>query len=158
MLVRTEVFERTGPLDEGLMSTREHIDFCMTVTHHGGTTYLEPTSIVTYVPGQPERSDLPFFMLRWSDKWHYASLNRFKNKWDLTEVKYKKPGFRRERAYIAPFVKRLPVLGSVAVLNKTVTKLLVLTDRVVNRAVSFRYDQTQAVSYTHLTLPSICSV
>lgn len=143
MLVRTEVFELTGPLDEGLMSTREHIDFCMTVTRHGGTNYLEPTSIVTYVPGQPETSDLPFFMLRWSDKWHYASLKRFKDKWDLTEMKRKKPGFRRERAYIAPFVKRLRVVGSVAVLNKAVTKLLVSMDRVVNRAVSFRYDQTQ---------------
>src|SRR5262245_29177704 len=31
MLVRTDAFERLGPLDEGLLSLHEHIDFCLSV-------------------------------------------------------------------------------------------------------------------------------
>ncbi|MCH2176688.1 MAG: glycosyltransferase [Lentisphaeria bacterium] len=39
MMVRKKIFNLTGPLDEGLMSTLEHIDFCMMVTKFGGTIF-----------------------------------------------------------------------------------------------------------------------
>ncbi|MCJ8328722.1 MAG: glycosyltransferase [Lentisphaeria bacterium] len=143
MMVRTEIFKSTGLLDEGLMSTREHIDFCMTVTQFGGTIYMEPNSIVTYIPGPPEKSDMLFFMLRWSDKRHYASMKRFKTKWELDEVKYKKPGFRRERAYIAPLVEKIPLIRSKKKLKKKSTKILVSLDRLINRFLSFCYDKEQ---------------
>ncbi|MGB3557952.1 MAG: glycosyltransferase, partial [Geitlerinemataceae cyanobacterium] len=67
MLVRREIFAQIGLLDEGLLSTREHIDFCLSVAQAGGTVYCEPESVVTYVTGKLEWSDLPFFFLRWSD-------------------------------------------------------------------------------------------
>ena len=86
VLVRTEVFENLGPLDEKLMSSPEHIDLCLAVREAGGTVYFEPGSIVTYVTPPPfALTDLPFFLLRWSDGWNQASLEHFRNKWNLTE-------------------------------------------------------------------------
>jgi len=143
MLVRTEIFKCTGPLDEGLMSTREHIDFCMTVTRCGGTVYMEPKAIVTYVPGSLAKSDMLFFMLRWSDKRHYASLKNFKAKWNFTKVIYKKPGFRRERAYITPLIQKISFVMSRPKLKERLTKLLISFDRLMNRFLSFCYEKKQ---------------
>jgi GT2 family glycosyltransferase len=42
MIVRTEIFEQIGLLDEGLMNTKEHVDLCMLVEKVGGSVYLEP--------------------------------------------------------------------------------------------------------------------
>lgn len=84
VLVRREVFARLGPLDEGLKSTREHVDFSLTVKEAGGTIYFEPESIVTYVPPPPFAwFDLPFYLTRWSEAWNWASLQHFRNKWKL---------------------------------------------------------------------------
>lgn len=86
MLVRSEVFERLGPLDESLLSTLEHIDLCLLVHEAGGSIYFEPESIVTYVPPPPFAwSDLPYYILRWSEAWNQASLQRFRSKWNLSE-------------------------------------------------------------------------
>lgn len=85
MLVRRDIFETIGLLDEQLLNTREHIDFCLNIIQAGGTIYCEPTSIVTYVTGKLEWSDLPFFCLRWSDDWELATIQYFNQKWNLTE-------------------------------------------------------------------------
>lgn len=87
MLVRTEVFEKIGLLDEGLLSTHEHIDFCLNVREAGGSIYFEPQSAMTYIPPPVMAwSDLRYFMLRWSDKWQMASLRHFQRKWNLDEA------------------------------------------------------------------------
>lgn len=86
LLVRAEVFKRLGPLDEGLLSDFEHIDLCLTVREAGGTIYVEPEALVNWVPPPPLAwSDLPYFMLRWSEAWNRASLRRFREKWRLAE-------------------------------------------------------------------------
>jgi hypothetical protein len=83
-LVRTDVFHRLGPLDEGLLSATAHTDLCLRVRNGGGQVYLEPASVVTYLPPPPfEPFDLPYFQLRWSDAWNQATLRRFRRKWDL---------------------------------------------------------------------------
>lgn len=86
-LVRTDVFHRIGELDERLLATKEHIDFCMTVWASGGTVLLEPSSIVTYLfPGRNNpliRGDRKFFALRWSPEWQRKSLDHFQAKWSL---------------------------------------------------------------------------
>ncbi len=83
-LVRTEVFERLGPLDEALLSASEHTDLCLLTRAAGEAVYLEPASVVTYVPPPPlEATDLTYFRLRWSEAWNAASLARFREKWDL---------------------------------------------------------------------------
>lgn len=142
MLVRTEIFLRTGKLDEALLSTREHIDFCMSVTNTGGTIYCEPASVVTYVPGPLQWSDLTFFMLRWSDAWEVASLEHFRTKWELTEDKYFKKrysrlGQRRHQAIVRPFVRRIAFGNR----NPLLEKMLISVDRIINRYITARFDR-----------------
>ncbi len=84
-LVRREVFDRLGPLDEQLWSAAEHTDLCLAVREAGGEVFLEPDSVVTYVPPPPlARSDREYFALRWSDAWNVASVEHFRAKWNLT--------------------------------------------------------------------------
>lgn len=119
VLVRRDIFEQVGLLDEAMLNTKEHLDFCMSVIQAGGTVYFEPNSIVTYVPGPPlELTDLHYYMLRWSDEWTLNSLNRLRQKWNLSEdsyftSKYKKLGWRRYGTIIDPLARRLTFgLGS----------------------------------------------
>lgn len=141
VLVRKEIFERIGYLDEAMLNTKEHLDFCMTVTQVGGKVYFEPDSLVTYVPGPPlELSDLAFYMLRWSDAWTLASLQRIREKWDLSEdgyfkTKYKKLGVRRISTIIKPLVRRL----SFGAENKPLKRMLKSLDRKFNSYLTNRY-------------------
>jgi GT2 family glycosyltransferase len=84
MLILTEAARRTGPFDEQLFSMHEHEDFCLAVREGGGSVYLEPRSVITYIAPPPFAwSDLPFFMLRWSEAWNSDSHEHFRNKWGL---------------------------------------------------------------------------
>ncbi len=129
MLVRTAIFEKTGLLDEGMLATREHIDFCFVVTQAGGSIYSEREAVVTTdtvgtetnqqgliawfgAPQLPdfEWSDVPYFMVRWSDAWDRASLHHLRHKWDLTEdeyfkKRYQKLGARRHELLVKPLVR-----------------------------------------------------
>ena len=136
MLVRTEIFAQIGFLDEALLSTKEHVDLCMMVAAAGGTVYLEPESVVTYVPGPPlEWTDLHYYMLRWSDRWELASLKHLREKWNLSEDeyfqnKYKRLGIRRQMTIIRPFARKLS-LGNFGF--RVINKILREMDRVLNR-------------------------
>ncbi|TKB70428.1 MAG: glycosyltransferase [Nitrospira sp.] len=84
VLVRRDVFQRVGSLDERLMSTREHVDLSLAVQEAGGSIYFEPDSVVTYIPPPPFAwFDYPFFLRRWSESWNIASLRHFRAKWRL---------------------------------------------------------------------------
>jgi GT2 family glycosyltransferase len=84
MLVRTECFERVGKLDEQLLSFFPDKDFGLTVSEAGGETYFEPRAVVSFAAVQQVAwSDVPFFVLRWSDLWNDISLRRFCEKWRL---------------------------------------------------------------------------
>jgi GT2 family glycosyltransferase len=139
MLVRTDIFDRIGLLDEKLLSTREHIDFSMTVSNGGGTIYCEPDSVVTYVPDSGfEWSDLPYFMLRWSDAWEVASLEYFMQKWDLPKTdkyfkkRFSRLGQRRHQAFLRPLVHQISFGGYYTWLEK----MLVAIERKVNQYIS----------------------
>ena len=141
MLVRRSLFDSIGSLDENLLSTREHIDFCLTVAQVGGTVYCEPASVVTYVPEVLYRwSDLAFFMLRWSDEWEVRSLKYFCKKWDLPKKdkyfkkRYNRLGYRRHQAFLKPWVKR--VLGQVP---PGLMNALIRVERHINRWVTDNY-------------------
>lgn len=129
MLVRTEIFQQIGPLDKKLLSTREHIDFCLNVTQAGGTIYCEPESVVTYVPDILYRwSDLSYFMLRWSDEWERKSLKHFRKKWNLDKDKYFKKryrrlGHRRHQAFLRPFLRQLTFGQAVPMLENAAIAL-----------------------------------
>jgi GT2 family glycosyltransferase len=84
MLVRTELFAATGLFDEAILSVNEHVDYCMRARALGRTIYLEPSSVVTHVPAMRlEPSDLPFFMLRWSERWNRSTAQHFNAKYRL---------------------------------------------------------------------------
>ncbi len=150
MMVRTEIFEKIGLLDESIMNTKEHADFCMTVTQAGGTVYLEPSSLVTYVPGLSFHwSDLHFYMLRWSDAWGIASLKRLRDKWNLSNDEYG-IGYlvwRRKMAIIRPLMQSLPYGQK----NKLLQKTLVLMDIILNRFIVIHYSLTQLGRKRELT-------
>lgn len=154
-LVRTEIFHRIGYLDEAMLNTKEHLDFCMTVAQVGGTVYFEPDSLVTYVPGPPlELTDLHFYMLRWSDAWTLASLQRIREKWNLSEdgyfqTKYKKLGVRRIATIVKPLVRQLS-FGSE---NKPLKRMLKKLDRKLNRYLTDRY--AKILPQSQLELPPI---
>lgn len=82
VLVQSDALRRLGPLDEGLMSTREHLDLCLRTLRAGGTVYLEPRAVITYlVPPPIAWSDAPFWVLRWSDEWGRATYRRLAETW-----------------------------------------------------------------------------
>lgn len=84
MLVRREAFDRTGLLDEQLLSFMDHMDFCMAVRQAGGAVYFEPEAIVTHLAPPPFAAmDVPYFLLRWSDAWLHASARHFAAKHGL---------------------------------------------------------------------------
>lgn len=116
VLVRKAVFDdKLGQLDEGMLCTKEHLDFCMSVRDAGGSVYFEPSSIVTYVPGVPEnRFDLHYYMLRWSNDWTLRSLSYMREKWNLFEDEYfkaktrhKKLGWRRFSTILMPLSHKM---------------------------------------------------
>ena len=89
LMARTDIFDQIGPFDEGMLAVRENLDFCLMVSQAGGTVYSEPASVITYLDGRPLKwSDMPFYVVRWSDEWTLASLHHFRDKWDLTEDAY----------------------------------------------------------------------
>lgn len=159
MLVRTEIFEKTGLLDEGMLATREHIDFCFMVTQAGGTVYSEREAYITtdtlgvatnqtgllaafgYIQIPDFKwSDLPYFMLRWSDAWDLASLHHLREKWNLAEDKYFKKrykgvGSRRLEALIKPLVRSLTFGKG----NPWLEATLISLDRRLNHYLYNRY-------------------
>jgi GT2 family glycosyltransferase len=148
MLVRTELFEKIGGLDEGFSCTKEYLDFCMTVAQAGSTIYLEPASVVTFLTHPPapslKWSDLPYFMMRWSDAWERESLLHFQQKWKLEQNKYftkrfKKLGWRRREEMIQPLVEQFNFLG--ATRKKWLEKRLVSLEKLLNRYLSNRYER-----------------
>lgn len=155
MLVRRELFDRVGLLDEGFSCTKEYLDFCMSVTQSGGKVYLEPASVVTFLTHPPapplEWTDLPYFMVRWSDAWELASLQHFQKKWNLVESeyfkkRYKKLGRRRREEIIQPLVKRFAFLGKTS--TKWLEKRLVSLEKQLNRCICDR----------HARRANICSI
>ncbi|MET0151487.1 MAG: glycosyltransferase [Candidatus Binatia bacterium] len=105
LMARAQIFDRIGSFDEGMLSVRENLDFCMMVRQAGGSIWFEPASVITYLAGAPLHcSDLPFYAIRWSDEWTLSSLHRLRDKWGLTEnayftTQYANPGWRR-REYL----------------------------------------------------------
>ncbi len=149
MLVRTAIFDQIGLLDEGFSCTKEYLDFCMLVAQAGGTVYLEPASVVTFLTHPPapalKWSDLPYFMVRWSDAWERESLLHFQKKWDLVETKYfikrlKKLGWRRREEMIHPLIEPFKFLGVGP--TKWIEKRLVRLEKRLNRLVSARHART----------------
>lgn len=89
MLVRMALFDKIGLMDPKVYNLHEERDFCLAAIEAGGEVYIEPRSVVTYVPPPPcQWWDLPFFMLRWSEHWSVASVRLFNKKWNIDGVRH----------------------------------------------------------------------
>lgn len=143
MLAKRSILTKIGPLDEKLLNTREHIDFCLQVNQAGGQIYCEPSSVVSYVPDILYRwSDLAFFMLRWSDAWEVKSLKHFREKWNLDKDKYfkkryKRLGHRRHYAFLRPLVRKLTLGRTIPWLETLAIRL----ERQLNRLITRRHER-----------------
>ncbi|HHP7232372.1 MAG TPA: glycosyltransferase family 2 protein [Xenococcaceae cyanobacterium] len=153
MLVRTAIFTQIGLLDEGMLATREHIDFCFMVTQAGGKIYSDRLSVITtdtlgiasnktgleawfgkvQLP-EFKWSDLAYFMLRWNHEWDKGSLDHLRQKWNLAEDKYFKKryqglGSRRRELLIEPLVQRLTFGKG----NERLESILIALEQRLNR-------------------------
>ena len=83
-LLRTELFDKFGLQDPRYLSSGESLDLCLQLREAGYPVYIEPAAVVANQPPPPFRwSDLPFYLLRWSDAWNRISLRCFREHWDL---------------------------------------------------------------------------
>lgn len=139
MLVQMDFFRQQGPLDEGFCCTKEYLDFAIAVTRSGGSIYLEPASVVTFLTHPPAPRlrwiDLPHFSLRWSDAWERASLQHLQKKWNLADSRYfqkryKKLGWRRWEELIKPRIDGLAWLGQQR--TKRLEKQLIVWEKWLN--------------------------
>ncbi len=141
MMVRRSVLRETGPLDEGILSTREHIDFCMVVAERGGAIYFEPASVVTYLNDARMRvTDVHYYMLRWGDAWERTSLLRMAEKWNLSTAgalgaRLRNVGWRRRKYLIRPVAHAMG-LGPGTIASRIFARGLSVVDRCVNPAIS----------------------
>jgi GT2 family glycosyltransferase len=140
-LVRKSFFDEHGLLDEGLLSTREHIDLCLCAAKVGGTVYCERQSIVTYMTGAEfDWYDYTYFSLRWSDAWDLASFEHFRKKWNVEEDwyferRYNRLGRRRYRALMRPIISRFPLKEK----RNAFADWLQVIERPINNFISDRY-------------------
>ena len=83
-LLRTETFDKFGLQDPRYLSCAESLDLCLQLREAGYPVYLEPSAIVSNQQPPPFLwSDLPFYILRWSDAWNRISLRCFRERWDI---------------------------------------------------------------------------
>jgi GT2 family glycosyltransferase len=80
-LVRRSVIDAIGGMDENLLTTREHLDYCLRALDIGGSIFFEPSAVIGYRSPPPfALYDLPYFLLRWSDAWTEHTLRHFARK------------------------------------------------------------------------------
>ncbi len=85
VLVTRPALDAVLPLDEGLLSTRDHCDLTLQAKERGGEIWLEPSVTITQMelPARLPRIDRGYYALRWCDAWNRAALARFREKWGL---------------------------------------------------------------------------
>jgi GT2 family glycosyltransferase len=138
VLVRTEAARAPGMIDPEILNTREHIDFCMNVRAAGGEIWLEPDSLVTYLHDAPiGPSDLPYYMLRWSDGWERRSLQHLIAKWGLTTkgtagYRLGTVGWRRRQYLVSPFAERVAAMAPDGVARRAVRRVVMGGERRIN--------------------------
>lgn len=133
-LARRSVFDRIGLLDEEMLATKEHVDFCLGVLSTGGKVLLEPRSIVTYLfpnrarPITPD--DRAYFLVRWSDDWQLRSLNRLAEKWGLVpdqpylSDRRSATHWRYNEGLVKPIVRQLPMVEKSDFMRKAARRVI----------------------------------
>ncbi len=148
VLVRRSAFDAIGPLDEELLSTREHLDLCLQVQAAGGEVWSDMTSFVTYDHPPPVTlGDLPFFLLRWSEAWNVASLRHFVAKYGLSEEYIERAGGSRTRRWVVFEPVRARARQSLGEKGeRVVSRALIAGERQVNQVVVGRLARSVAAA------------
>lgn len=150
VMARRDMLERMGWLDEGMLATKEHLDFCMSVIAAGGRIRVEPRSVVTYVfpcRAKPMSvGDYPYFALRWSPKWQKDSLEHFQKKWGIGDEEYfsermDKIYWRHMEGIIRPTLNRVPYLRKSGLWHKAGGKVMRGALRLMSSAMARRHAQ-----------------
>lgn len=136
MLARTEFIQSLGGLDEGLLSTREHLDVCLAASELGEEVYFEPGSRVTYLTPPPiDRADLSFFLRRWSERWNEASLEHFCAKHGIApSYRDRMVGMRARRQLMLRPVRTASARLLPGPADRFAMRVLARVEREVNRA------------------------
>lgn len=114
VLVRTDHFRQHGKLDENLLTFCEETDLSLQVQATGGTIFFEPRAVVTYdFPRSFALSDLPWFLLRWSDRWLVQSLEHIERKWQVARSPafdrlVRGNGWQRRQLIFRPLARLVP--------------------------------------------------
>ena len=147
LMVRASIFDKVGAFDEAMLTVRENLDFCLAVAEAGGTIYIEPASIITYLGYQPLAwADVPYYLLRWNDVWTLRSIHHFRDKWHLTEDEYLQRQYRslqrwrRHVHVIGPLFRRVPS----AWVRRALHRLAAPIDRALGDWIVARYARRQA--------------
>jgi len=83
-LLRREAFDKFDFHEPRFLSCAESLDLCLQLRQAGYPVMIEPSAVVSNLQPPPFAwSDLPFYLLRWSDAWNRISLQRFRELWDL---------------------------------------------------------------------------
>jgi glycosyltransferase involved in cell wall biosynthesis len=142
-LVRRDVFDRVGGMDEGLLTTREHLDFCQRVLDAGGTIYFEPASVITYrMPPPFSAYDLPYFLLRWSDELTKRTLVHFAHKYGIAPAYMDRVGKTRRRrqsllfGWVEPRIRSLVGETGAAVVKRVLSVVEPVGNRVLVEVLS----------------------
>lgn len=105
ILVRTGAVARA--LDPRILSTRDHMDLCLSLRDAGGALWFEPAARVVFTPPPPlAPSDLPYFLLRWSESWTERTLAHFERKWGARPQPLHFEFLRRQRRLALAGVER----------------------------------------------------
>lgn len=105
LLVATDALRRA--LDPEILSTRDHMDLCLSLRAAGGTLWFEPAARVVFTPPPPlAPSDLPYFLLRWSEGWTERTLHHFERKWGARPQPLHFEFLRRQRRLALAGVER----------------------------------------------------
>lgn len=116
VLTRRSLFERIGPFDEALLSTREHNDLGLTLAKAQAKIVFEPAATVTYLFPSRQRpmvkGDWNYFMLHWSPQWQQRSIRHYEAKWglklDARMASRAWLNWRLHEGVVKPLVRRIP--------------------------------------------------
>ena len=136
MLARTDFIRSLGGLDEALLSTREHLDVCLAASERGEKVYFEPGSRVTYLTPPPiDRSDMSFFLRRWSERWNEASLDHFCAKHGITpSYRDRMVGMRARRQLLLRPLRAASARVLPGPADRFAMRVLARLEREINRA------------------------
>jgi GT2 family glycosyltransferase len=83
LLMRSDVLGGGAWFDEEIR-LEDHVDISLTVRAGGGTLWMEPRSIVTYLTTHLQPSDLPFYIAVLSEAPSRVGLAHFAEKWRIS--------------------------------------------------------------------------